>query len=523
MNTIDISVRPEVAASPDELKRAAANALRISADTIVRIDILRRAIDARREHPKINLRLAINADKPLPVFDRKRFKNVADKPPVIIVGAGPAGLFAALKLLEHGLRPIVLERGKDVSARKRDIASLSRQHSLNPDSNWCFGEGGAGTFSDGKLYTRSNKRGNVDEILQQFVVHGANPDILAETHAHIGTDKLPAIVASIRQTIEDCGGIYHFDTRIRDLRVKDGAVQGVIAADGTFYEGVAVILATGHSARDIYQLFNSRGWLLEAKAFAMGVRVEHPQALINEIQYGQHSRHLVEESLLPPASYSLTAQVGGGRGVFSFCMCPGGIMVPAATAPDEVVINGMSNSQRNSPFANSGIVVQILPSDFRAFDEISPALAGMALQQSTERAMFVAANRSQAAPTQRLVDFMNARSPSQSIKTSYLAGNTPAPLHALFPDFIVQSLQQAFRQFDKKMRGFVSSEATVTATESRSSSPVRIPRDPSSLQHPQLARLYPCGEGAGYSGGITSSAIDGVRCAEKIAEAERGR
>ncbi|MDR2424652.1 MAG: FAD-binding protein [Prevotellaceae bacterium] len=517
MITIDVSVTPEIAASPEALKRTAANALQMPVGDIVRIDVLRRAIDARRGRPKIQLRLGVNADKPTPIFDKKNYKNVAGKPPVIIVGSGPAGMFAALKLLEHGLRPIVIERGKEVSARKRDLALLSRQHSLNADSNWCFGEGGAGTFSDGKLYTRSNKRGNIDEILQQLVAHGANRNILEDAHPHIGTDKLPAIVSAIRQTVEDCGGIYHFNTRAVDLAVKNGAAQGVVAADGTCYEGIAVILATGHSAREVYQLFDRRRWLLESKAFAMGVRVEHPQALINEIQYGKACRRLVETGLLPPATYSLTAQTGG-RGVFSFCMCPGGIMAPAATSPDEVVVNGMSNSQRNSPYANAGIVVQVFPSDCRTIDGASPAMAGMALQQATEQAMFVAANHSQAAPTQRLADFVNGRFSALPIKTSYLAGNTPAPLHALLPDVILQNLQQAFKQFDRKMRGFLSSDATVTAIESRSSSPVRIPRDPASLQHPQLANLYPCGEGAGYAGGITSSAIDGVRCAEKIIE-----
>jgi uncharacterized FAD-dependent dehydrogenase len=451
---------------------------------------------------------------------------------VIIVGAGPAGLFAALKLMELGLRPVILERGKDVSARKYDIAKLTREHLVNPDSNWCFGEGGAGTFSDGKLYTRSNKRGNITEILQQFVRHGAHPDTLVDARAHIGTDKLPAIIANIRKTIEAGGGEYRFGTRVTGFIVKNNAVHGVTDERGARHEGAAVILATGHSARDVYELFARNGWLLEAKPFAMGVRAEHPQALINEIQYGNRYGKLLRAGcpesarsqpgangvppaappLLPPAAYSLTTQANG-RGVFSFCVCPGGVMVPATTAAGSIVVNGMSNSQRNSPFANAGIAVQVTPRDWQAFASHG-ALAGLRMQQQAEQAMCAAVGGSQAAPAQRLVDFVNGKASSQLLKTSYLAGVTAAPLHELLPAFIAEGLRHAFRDFDKKMRGYLSSEAMLVAIESRTSSPVRIPRDAATMQHPQLARLFPCGEGAGYAGGITSSAIDGVRCAE---------
>jgi uncharacterized FAD-dependent dehydrogenase len=524
LHTLHLSVSPETAASPDALKQAAAQALRLPAGEITALRVVRRSLDARHGRPQWALTIQATDDNPpdnaaaADAPDTTAYRNVAAYPPVIIVGAGPAGLFAALKLLELGLRPVILERGKDVSARKYDIARLTREHLVNPDSNWCFGEGGAGTYSDGKLYTRSTKRGHIADILQLLVAHGASPDILTDAHAHIGTDKLPAIIANIRQTIERCGGEYHFNTRILDVLVKNNTALGVIAENGARYEGIAVILATGHSAHDIYELFACKGWALEAKPFAMGVRAEHPQALINEIQYGSHYSRLLRsargEAILPPATYSLTTQVQG-RGVFSFCMCPGGVMVPAATAAGSVVVNGMSNSQRNSPYANAGIVAQVTLQDTAAF-AAHGALAGLRFQQQVEQAMFAAANRTQAAPAQRLGDFVNGRAPAQAVKTSYMAGTTAAPLHELLPAFITRSLQCAFRDFDKKMRGYLSSEAAVVAVESRTSSPVRIPRDANTLQHPQLARLYPCGEGAGYAGGITSSAMDGVRCAEKI-------
>ncbi len=517
IHTIDITVLPEVATAPEQLKYTVADVLQVSVKEISAVQVLRRSIDARRGRPHWQLKVQVYMSPLTPKGEQYEYRPASLSPheagkAVIIVGAGPAGLFAALKLIERGLRPIILERGKNVSERKYDIAKLTREHFVNPHSNWCFGEGGAGTFSDGKLYTRSNKRGNITEILQQLVYHGANPDILIDTHAHIGTNKLPRIMANIRKTIEDCGGKYYFNTHITDLIVQNRTVKGAIAADGTRYEGVAVILATGHSARDIYELFARKQWAFEAKPFAMGVRAEHPQALINELQY--HGRNY--SPLLPQATYNLVTQVQK-RGVFSFCMCPGGLIVPAATASGELVVNGMSNSQRNSPFANAGIVAQVNLTDLHSYEKYG-ALAGLRFQQDVEQRMFAAANRSQAAPAQRMLDFVKGKASSSLGKTSYMAGTpTNAPLHELLPGYITKSLQQAFKDFDRKMRGYLSAEAMLVAVESRTSSPVRILRHPDTLEHVQLSGLYPCGEGAGYAGGITSSAIDGVNCAEQIA------
>ncbi len=507
---INISVKPEIAADGQRLKAAVAKNLSVTIEEIKAIHLLRRSIDARHGSALWQLRLQVFTGNEEVTDNQTHFnyQNVAGKAPVIIVGAGPAGLFAALKLLEKGLRPIILERGKSVKERKYDIAKI-RENIINPNSNWCFGEGGAGTYSDGKLYTRSNKRGNINHILQQFVQHGATPNILIDAHAHIGTDQLPRIIANIRETIINHGGEYYFDTQVTNLIVKEGKVLGVETSSGIRYEGIAVILATGHSARDIYELFHRQGWALEAKPFAMGVRAEHPQALINKIQYrGQEN--------LPAASYSLVTQVQD-RGVFSFCMCPGGIMVPAATAPGELVVNGMSNSQRNSPYANAGIVVQVNPTDFFRYEQ-QGALAGLRFQQEIERNIFTAANKTQQAPAQRMIDFVNLKPSASLLKTSYIPGVTNAPLHKLLPSFIVQGLRQAFKDFDQKMRGYLSEEAMLVAVESRTSSPVRIPRHSETLQHIQLENLYPCGEGAGYAGGITSSAIDGANCAERIIE-----
>ena len=431
------------------------------------------------------------------------------------------------------MKPVIVERGKPVEERKYDIARLAREKVVNPDSNWCFGEGGAGTYSDGKLYTRSTKRGDVSAVLRTFVEHGADPDILLEAHAHIGTDRLSGIIANMRHTIEAAGGEYHFNTRVTDLVVKDGRVYGVITEDGEIF-GDAVILATGHSARDIYYMFQRHGWLLEAKPFALGVRVEHPQELINEIQYhGKgYSRYL------PPAAYSLTTQVcvratnGSNRanqthGVFSFCMCPGGVIVPAATADGQQVVNGMSNSRRNSPFANSGIAVTVDLKDvstdhyplstahYPLSTDHSP-LSTLAFQMQVEQIMFRAGGNTINAPAQRLVDFLRRKPSSTLGKTGYMGDVVSAPLHELLPSFVVDSLIQGFRDFDRKMHGFITEEATLLAVESRTSSPVRIPRDKETLQHPQLQGLYPCGEGAGYAGGIVSSALDGIRCVEAI-------
>ncbi|MDR0688075.1 MAG: NAD(P)/FAD-dependent oxidoreductase [Prevotellaceae bacterium] len=513
--TINIAIPPEAAADTDYLRQAAAQALHLAASDVGVVQLVRRSVDARRGKARLQLQLNVygSGEQPLdampPRFD---YRNVAGRPPVIIVGAGPAGLFAALKLLEQGLRPVILERGKNVKERKRDIAKLAHDHIVNPNSSWCFGEGGAGAYSDGKLYTRSSKRGNVAHILQQLVQHGANPDILVDAHPHIGTDRLPGIVANIRQTICSCGGEYHFDTHVTGIAVKNGIAKGVVDERGTRYEGVAVVLATGHSACDVYEMLDEQNLALEPKPFALGVRVEHPQELINEIQY--HGKGY--SPLLPAATYSLAAQVPG-RGVFSFCMCPGGMVVPSATAPGEVVVNGMSGSQRSSPYANAGIVAQVSLADYAPYERFG-VLAGLRFRQEVERAMFAAGGAAQSAPAQRLTDFVEGRISSSLGKTSYIPGVTSAPLHALLPAFVSRALRQAFREFGKKMRGYLTAEAMLLAVESRTSSPVRIPRDPQTMQHVRIANLYPCGEGAGYAGGITSSAIDGASCAERIAQ-----
>jgi uncharacterized FAD-dependent dehydrogenase len=512
---LQLNISPS-AAGDEQLKQAAARALQRPLADITGIQVVRRSLDVRHKSPQLQLKLKVyTGGMPLqPLAVSPRYRHVEGRPPVVIVGAGPAGLFAALKLLEKGLRPVILDRGKPVEKRKYDIARLSREHVVDVNSNWCFGEGGAGTYSDGKLYTRSNKRGSIGEVLQQFVHHGAHPDILVDAHPHIGTDKLSRILARFRETITGHGGAYYFDTCVADFIVKNNTVLGVEDTQGRRYEGVAVILATGHSARDIYELCHRRQWALEAKPFALGVRAEHPQALINEIQYGAlHCRP--GEMELPPAAYSLATQVGG-RGVFSFCMCPGGMMVPAVTAAGETVINGMSNSRRNSPYSNAGIVVQVNPAELSGYRQYG-ALAGLRFQQDVERNMHVQ-GRALTAPAQRLVDFMTGKASASLPATSYFPGVASAPLHELLPQFVGRSLQAAFVHFGKKMQGYLSKEAVLVAVESRTSSPVRILRDPHTLQHVQLARLYPCGEGAGYAGGITSSAIDGINCAEKIAQ-----
>lgn len=520
MKRIDIDLTPEQFCTPQLLHDAVAHKMGIPATDICHIQVLRRSLDSR--HGRLTYHTVaevydIGDTYTLPDY-HGHYQDCHNGKPIIIVGAGPAGLFAALRALELGLRPILIERGQPVEERKRDIAKMAREGAVNPTSNWCFGEGGAGTFSDGKLYTRSTKRGNVNAILERFVEHGASPDILIDAHAHIGTDKLSSIIARMRQTILSFGGEYHFGTQVTDFILHQDRVGGVVDSHGNRYEGCAVLLATGHSARDIYELFHRRGWPLEAKPFALGVRVEHPQQLIDEIQY--HARSLsptLRQQLhyLPPAAYSLTTQVAG-HGVFSFCMCPGGVIVPAATDIGQQVVNGMSNSQRNSPYANSGIAVTVGLEDVPEYRQQGP-LALLRFQQTVERQAYAAAGNSIHAPIQRLTDFCQGRTSTHNNRSNYLGTTVGCPLHEVLPPFVTQCLSQGFRDFDRKMHGFLTDQASILAVESRTSSPVRIPRDPITLEHIQLQGLYPVGEGAGYAGGIVSSAIDGVRAVETIA------
>ena len=512
MQQVQLIVSPEESAQKDLLKIAVAEQLKVDKKCIGIVQIERKSIDARSRQIKVNLTLNVFFDDEQPENQdySLNYQSVESKPEVIVAGAGPAGLFAALRLIELGLKPIVLERGKAVSERKRDIAQLCRNNGLNPESNYCFGEGGAGTFSDGKLYTRSRKKGDFIRIFRIFHYHGAQDNILYEAHPHIGSDILPEVIKNIRKTILDCGGEIHFDTKITDFIVENGEIKGVITAGNDKILSKAVILATGHSARDIYELLNSKNISLETKGFAMGVRVEHPQELIDSIQYKLSDRG----DFLPPASYNLVEQVAD-RGVYSFCMCPGGMIVPASTAENETVVNGMSASRRNSPFANSGIVVEIRPEDLGDF-KTSGALAGLHFQRFVENLAFVNGGQNQTAPAQRLADFAAGKLNADLPECSYLPGVISSPLHFWLPDGISTRLREGFKLFDRKMRGFLTNEALIVGVESRSSSPIRIPRDAETFQHPQVSGLFPCGEGAGYAGGITSSAIDGENCAEKV-------
>ncbi|KYP15848.1 FAD-dependent protein [Flavihumibacter sp. CACIAM 22H1] len=511
-----LQVSPEEAGNPTAITAYLAHASARAASAITGYHILKKSIDARGRQIRVNLTLKAFIDEPF--VERSNppvhFPDVSrSAEQVIIVGAGPCGIFAALRLIELGIRPVLLERGKDVRARRRDLAAMNKQGLVNPESNYCFGEGGAGTYSDGKLYTRSNKRGSIDRILHLFVQFGADERILYEAHPHIGTNKLPHIMVAMREQILQSGGQFLFEEKMTGLELEAGRIKAVLTASGNRYEGAAVILATGHSARDVFELLHRQQILIEAKPFALGVRIEHPQALIDSIQYHCPTRG----EFLPPASYSLVQQVGQ-RGVFSFCMCPGGIIAPASTAPGELVVNGWSPSKRNNPYANSGMVVSIEEKDWQ--QDGSP-LAALEFQKRVEQKAFAAGGGKLVAPALRMTDFVSKRLSADLPDCSYLPGIKAAPLWELLPDFVFKSLAAGFTAFGQKMRGYYTRDAVVVATESRTSSPVRIPRDPELLNHPQVRNLYPAGEGAGYAGGIVSAAMDGERIALQLVDTLR--
>jgi uncharacterized FAD-dependent dehydrogenase len=511
---IQTQVTPEVASNESLLKEHVARLFHVSDTEIQKVVVIKRSIDARQKAVKLNIKASVffkeevyqNSEIALPDYG-----NVSNSQEVIIIGAGPAGLFAALQLLELGLKPIVIERGKHIRGRRRDLKAINVDHLVNEDSNYCFGEGGAGTYSDGKLYTRSKKRGDVDRILKLLVGFGASADILVEAHPHIGTNKLPQIIQDIREKIIECGGQVLFETRVIDFVIKSNEIRGIITQKGDTISASKVILATGHSARDIFELLDKKKIFIEAKPFAIGVRAEHPQELIDKIQYSCDFRG----EYLPPAPYSIVKQVNG-RGMYSFCMCPGGVIAPCATSPGEVVTNGWSPSKRDQSTANSGIVVELKLEDFKPFAKYG-ALAGIEFQKSIEQKAWSLAGQSQKVPAQRMVDFTQNKLSSDVPKTSYVPGATSVEMGEVFPGFLTQIMREGFLEFGKSMHGYMTNEAILHAPESRTSSPVRIPRNEETLEHVQIKGLYPCGEGAGYAGGIISAAIDGEKCALKIA------
>ncbi|HVF80991.1 MAG TPA: FAD-binding protein [Flavisolibacter sp.] len=512
---ISIKVLPSEAENSISLNEILARACAVQPSQVTGYTILKKSLDARsRKQIWVQLTINVFIDEIFqqPPLSRLEFKDVSQaKRSVIIVGAGPAGLFAALRLIELGIRPIVLERGKDVRARRRDLAAINREGTMNAESNYCFGEGGAGTYSDGKLYTRSTKRGDIMKVLSTFVYFGADGKILYEAHPHIGTNKLPQIITAMREKISECGGEVRFENKVTDFIIQNEEMRGVEVNGADKIEADAVILATGHSARDIFYLLHRKNIEIYFKPFALGVRIEHPQSIIDSTQYHSPAR----SEHLPPASYSLVEQVSG-KGVFSFCMCPGGIIAPAATANGEIVVNGWSPSKRNNPYANSGIVVGVDEENIQSYKKHGP-LAGLYYQQGVEHKAFEVGGGKLVAPAQRMVDFAMDKISSSLPDCSYLPGIHSASLKEVLPPFIHQGLQTAFKEWGKRMRGYFTNEAVVVATESRTSSPVRIPRG-ADLQHPQIKNLYPCGEGAGYAGGIVSAAMDGERIANAIAD-----
>ena len=514
---LTLKVKPSEAADDNYLKRIVAAEVGCTVSEITGYTTLKRSIDARSRQVFINLSIEAFINEP---FHHRQFNTIEfgdisqAKKKVIIIGAGPAGLFAALHLIEKGIKPILVERGKDVKSRRRDLAVLNKEGIINPESNYCFGEGGAGTYSDGKLYTRSTKRGDVNRILNLLVQFGADEKILYEAHPHIGTNKLPQIITAIRKQIIDSGGEFLFEKKVTDFKIENGIIKRVITADEATIAGDAVMLATGHSARDIFLLLHDKKIKIEFKPFALGVRIEHPQSLIDSVQY----HCTVRDEFLPPSSYGLVHQVDG-KGVFSFCMCPGGIIAPAATNPNELVVNGWSPSKRNNPFANSGIVVSVEEKDVLHYKKRGP-LSAMYFQQEVEQNAFTAGGGKFVAPAQRLIDFCENKLSCTLPECSYLPGINSAELKDVLPSFINERLRIGFKEFGKKMRGYYTNDAVIVATESRTSSPVRIPRDHKTLRHPQIQNFYPCGEGAGYAGGIVSAAIDGERVAVSIAESQ---
>ncbi len=528
-----IRILPEQAASEESISRFLVTDKGINPKDITHVRVLKRSIDARQRTIYVNLkvRVYLNEQPEDEEFIRTEYQNVEGHTEAIVVGAGPGGLFAALRLIELGIRPIVVERGKDVHTRRKDIAKISREHLVNPESNYSFGEGGAGAFSDGKLYTRSKKRGNVDKILNVFCQHGASTSILIDAHPHIGTDKLPRVIEAMRNTIIRCGGEVHFQTKMTDILIEGEKVKGIryecsdesshLQKNGEIHVS-AIILATGHSARDVYRWLHANNIEIEAKDLAVGVRLEHPAELIDRIQY--HNKY-GKGKYLPTAEYSFVTQVEG-RGVYSFCMCPGGIVVPAASGPEQIVVNGMSPSQRNSPWSNSGMVVELHAEDLAdptlmekgTIQDLKSPLAMMEFQEYLERIAWIQGNRRQTAPAQRMSDFVNRRLSYDLPNTSYAAGLISTPIHFWMPQFITSRLKQGFLNFGKSSHGFLTNEATMIGVETRTSSPVRILRDRETLQHIRLQGLFPCGEGAGYAGGILSAGIDGEHCAEMLAQ-----
>lgn len=528
---IEVALTPKEATDTTTIEQKARKKAKLKkGQKVEAVLVVRKSIDARSKHPVVRLLVEVYIDeqpkKPTSIVGS--YTSVSKRPTVLVIGAGPAGYFAALQLIELGLKPVIIDRGKDVRARRRDLKAIQQDGVVNPDSNYCFGEGGAGTYSDGKLYTRSKKRGKIEKILRLLVEHGATTDILIDAHPHIGSNKLPKVVANMRETILKFGGEIHFDSKVTDLIITESnsnqrTIKGVQINGEKEYFGAATILATGHSARDIYTMLYRKNIRIEAKDFALGVRIEHPQALIDKIQYNQPKR----SQYLPAASYSLVCQVED-KGVFSFCMCPGGLIVPAATAPNELVVNGMSLSRRDSPFSNSGMVVAVSLQDLTSYSQIpyegieDPVFNGLKFQQAVERKMFEAGDGSQKAPAQRIVDFCNQNISKTLADTSYIPGVYSADMNELLPDWIAKRLRKALPQFDRKKKGYYTNEAQIIGTESRTSSPIRIPRDSATLMHQDVMGLFPCGEGAGFAGGIVSAAMDGENVGKAVAKLLQG-